>query len=477
MARTQIKAQNILDHSLTGSSFRTELRYYDETQNYSQGAVISWAGREYQANTSITGTTEGDLSNAPNISTNWDKIPPVKCLIIPSVSQTFNNTPTVMNLDTTILSDPFTRVELDSTNKAIKFNITGDLLVDYSYTAESTTNNRTESSCWLEKSSDNGSNWTLIDNTKSYAYHRTTDAGATTATMLVPISINTGDLIRLVMADSNTNDIKTIVGSNKITIFSTAGVSGPQGEKGDVGPSGDINWTGPWSSSGTYNINDAVYYLGSSYVSTTNNNTETPSDTATNWDILASKGSDGSGTSITVADNGTNLNNTPHSTLNFTGTLISAVDAGGGTANIYALPTKMEYIQTIWAEENAALGSGNYEWAFGNGANTPQMHGVVLYVPSGYSAEVVALGLVVTSSSNDVVAEVQCELTDGTGTTRAAGSVTVDIPTTSSIKNVVELSTPVSFVSGEALNFKTISVTGSSGSPNVVTAYLKYTEN
>jgi len=72
MPRTQVKAQNILDHSLTGASFRTEMRYYDETLNYSQGAIVSWAGREYQANTSITGTTEGDLSNAPNVSTDWN---------------------------------------------------------------------------------------------------------------------------------------------------------------------------------------------------------------------------------------------------------------------------------------------------------------------------------------------------------------------------------------------------------------------
>jgi hypothetical protein len=72
MARTQVKAQNILDHSLTGASFRSELRYYVETVNYSQGARVTWAGREYTANTSITGGTEGDLSNAPNVSTNWD---------------------------------------------------------------------------------------------------------------------------------------------------------------------------------------------------------------------------------------------------------------------------------------------------------------------------------------------------------------------------------------------------------------------
>jgi len=71
MARTQIKAENILDHSLTGASFRNELRYYDETANYSQGARVTWAGREYIANTNITGGEEGDLSNAPNISSDW----------------------------------------------------------------------------------------------------------------------------------------------------------------------------------------------------------------------------------------------------------------------------------------------------------------------------------------------------------------------------------------------------------------------
>jgi hypothetical protein len=53
-----------------------------------------------------------------------------------------------------------------------------------------------------------------------------------------------------------------------------------------------------------------------------------------------------------------------------------------------------EYMYSVWAEENAALGASNtYEWAFGNGANTPSDGGMTIYVPSGWTAEVVAMSL------------------------------------------------------------------------------------
>ena len=46
------------------------------------------------------------------------------------------------------------------------------------------------------------------------------------------------------------------------------------------------------------------------------------------------QGIPGSGTTITVEDEGSPLPNTPHDTLNFTGDLVTASDAGGGTADI-----------------------------------------------------------------------------------------------------------------------------------------------
>jgi len=50
--------------------------------------------------------------------------------------------------------------------------------------------------------------------------------------------------------------------------------------------------------------------------------------------LNGAKGDTGSGSSITVQGDGSPLPNTPHSTLNFTGTGVTASDAGGGTATI-----------------------------------------------------------------------------------------------------------------------------------------------
>jgi len=475
MPRTQIRREDIGNHEITGASINLAMGIYDETTSYNIDDIVVWKTDTWVATDTIPSTIEGDLQYAPETNTNWVKITPIHFGVYPTSSQTFQDTDTVLALDTTRSTDIFNRVTLNTTDYYLDFNATGEMIFTFEYTAESGTTTRSTSYAWLESSTD-GTTWTQIQNSKVYCYHRTTNNGATTGSVTFPYSITTGDKIRCVMTATSANDIKTIPSACNLTVFTTMGTSGPKGDKGDVGPSGDINWTGAWSSSNTYDENDAVEYLGSSYVSTANGNTETPSDTASDWDIIAKRGNDGSGSTIIVSEEGTDIPNTPHSTLNFTGDIITASDAGSGVATINITP-KYEYIMPIWAEENGGLNDDSYEWAFGNGANTPLAHGVVLYVPSGYSAEVVALGLIVNSSSNDAVAEVRCEITDGTGTMRVAGSVTVDIPTTSNIKNIVELSSPEPFVNGEAINFKTVSISGSSSGPNVVTAYLKYKQN
>ncbi len=51
------------------------------------------------------------------------------------------------------------------------------------------------------------------------------------------------------------------------------------------------NWRGTWNSSLAYNLNDAVSFGGSSYISTINMNTSTPG--ASGWTILAEAGAPG----------------------------------------------------------------------------------------------------------------------------------------------------------------------------------------
>ena len=72
------------------------------------------------------------------------------------------------------------------------------------------------------------------------------------------------------------------------------GVNGAAGATGATGATG-LNWqSAPWSSGATYNLNDAVFYNGSSYVSLQGSNTGNEPDTsATFWSLLAQQGATG----------------------------------------------------------------------------------------------------------------------------------------------------------------------------------------
>jgi hypothetical protein len=77
------------------------------------------------------------------------------------------------------------------------------------------------------------------------------------------------------------------------------GVTGPQGPQGASGPTGPagpqgLTWQGAWNISKTYNLNDAVGYNGSSYISLIPNNTSNEPDTsAADWSLMASVGAAG----------------------------------------------------------------------------------------------------------------------------------------------------------------------------------------
>ena len=71
--------------------------------------------------------------------------------------------------------------------------------------------------------------------------------------------------------------------------------------RGDTGPSGDITWRGGWNASTAYGVNEAVYYSGSSYVSTQANTNKRPDQNTSHWDIMAQAGAQG-GTVSSMAD-------------------------------------------------------------------------------------------------------------------------------------------------------------------------------
>jgi hypothetical protein len=130
-------------------------------------------------------------------------------------------------------------------------------------------------------------------------------------------------------------------------------------------------------------------------------------------------------------------------------------------------PASTTYLVPLWAEENSTLGASNtYEWAFGNGANTPAGGGVLIYVPNGQTCAVKAMGVKMNNTSGSATVEL---VHNGTPQGSSARVVA-----TSNGGALSELSTPLSISNGDMLNFLTSSSSGTS-SPCTAVAWLEYT--
>ena len=121
-----------------------------------------------------------------------------------------------------------------------------------------------------------------------------------------------------------------------------------------------------------------------------------------------------------------------------------------------------EQIYPIWAEENAAIAASTYEWAFGNGANTPVGGGIPIYVPSGYTCEVVAMSLMLGGGTATV------ELVKN-GTPQGSSA---NVSVSSGTNAVNTLSTPLALSNGDYINFRTQAASGTAG-PCTVTAWIR----
>lgn len=150
--------------------------------------------------------------------------------------------------------------------------------------------------------------------------------------------------------------------------------------------------------------------------------------------------------------------------------LVVVVDDVAGTATTKKITianlkkASQEYMIPIWAEENSTLGNTTYEWAFGNGANTPSDAGITIYVPSGWTCTIVAMTATINNASGSAVIEANIN-----GTLKGA---LCDV-TVSGRSGTNDSFTPVAISSGDRLTFRTTSVTTST-SPCTVCAWLKY---
>ena len=77
------------------------------------------------------------------------------------------------------------------------------------------------------------------------------------------------------------------------------GIDGAQGPQGSIGPTGatGLTWQGTWSGATPYNVDDAVFFGGSSYIALVANTNDEPDTSVTNadgnWGLLAMQGASG----------------------------------------------------------------------------------------------------------------------------------------------------------------------------------------
>jgi len=137
-----------------------------------------------------------------------------------------------------------------------------------------------------------------------------------------------------------------------------------------------------------------------------------------------------------------------HNNVDHLSSHLSGIDNRLGAVGVFA----------IWAEENAALGTGGAtEWAFGNGANMPSGQGVL--VPK---CELFAAALSLASGT----ATVDIEKNGTNAYSMISGGAATPNNT------YTELSSPVQFAAGDVVGFTTNTSSGT-GTPNVVTAWFR----
>jgi hypothetical protein len=147
------------------------------------------------------------------------------------------------------------------------------------------------------------------------------------------------------------------------------------------------------------------------------------------------------------------------------GWAVSSINTTEAPGTAGSVP-KNEYMVPIWAEENSTLSNGTYEWAFGNGADTPSNAGITIYVPSGYECHIIAMTGTTNNASGSSVIEANIN-----GVLQGANcNVTL-----SGRSGTNDSFAPVSLSSGDRLTFRTTTA-GTNASPNTVTAWLRYRE-
>ena len=434
MAKTRVQRETIKNRNLTGASLVPGFLFFDETRFYTAGETCIWKNQLYRVKVgqSTIGKKEGDLTGAPDVDTvNWEPVPNLMYNAHASAVQTFAATRINLGIDTERIPTP--AVDLAAGEMTVQE--TGIVFVQMQVTCSVQVTSGVGFTAFLQL--DTGSGFVDIPNftVNGFVYFTTDVISAYGGALL---NVNKGDKLRVqVIRSAGTDTLETIPSGCAVNIFSMNGLKGDKGdpgsggiiwkgdwaaqnyfvndavkfsdgnsyvcildttsqqsplnttywdilaEKGDMGPvgqtgpSGDLNWRSTYDNEVTYNDNDVVEYNGSSYRCNTNGTSGIVPNppTTTEWEFLAKKGADGSGSNVTIHSGGSPVPNTPHNILNYIGRIkvtdnagkvditlepLRSVSFGASGAQTIAGADKRVALDTILKSDNAlATLSGN----------------------------------------------------------------------------------------------------------------------
>ena len=206
---------------------------------------------------------------------------------------TLNTTYTDIDLDTTDLENDDTTLDHDDTLRdRINIGSTGMYQIIYGYTAGGTATGTHEARARV-RSNDT----TVLPGSESVNRNFQVEFSTTSASFLA--LLNDGDFISLQLNRDATPDATQ--DEIYFSIIKLEGVKGDPGTDGAVGPAGangadgadgDITWEGAWVSQ-NYTANQAVSYLGSSYVCILDTVSNELPTNPTYWEVLAAQGAAG----------------------------------------------------------------------------------------------------------------------------------------------------------------------------------------
>jgi hypothetical protein len=187
--------------------------------------------------------------------------------------------------------------------------------------------NRSESIIRLVK--DNGSGYIEIPGSIGALYHRLLGEGSNTATVTILDDFEFGDKIKVqIRRDSGSDTISLLANGSSISVHIPAGMPGKDGIDGEPGAPGSGS-TITLKDEGTVVANaphSILNFVGSGV---------SVSDAGSGQaDITIDSGFSG----ITIQDEGTPIVGGPHHTINFTGAPVSTYDLGSGVAGVWVQP-------------------------------------------------------------------------------------------------------------------------------------------